>query len=190
MNSQHTLYSAGNADIEIVRSRKPRTNKQLGDPSEQSVQNDENMSIAESKGGFEETKHQKEVISPIINNASMQGDRNKMQEEFPANEEGKIAESYFASKAAELKEKISSLQKQMADYSSANHSGLAIAGLIQDCLTCLSVEALSLQELADYLGNDMGKFLYALHNLLEEFEKHLHQTSQSMHVAVYLSLFD
>src|SRR5690606_1696271 len=93
----------------------------------------------------------------------------------------------FASKSIELKQILTQLQKMLTEYpttSNKNSAANAITNLIQECLTRLSIESLSPQELAEYLSNNMGKMLFVLFSLLEEFEKYLHQNAQILSPAV------
>lgn len=168
MNSRNTPYSVGTSDLEIKRSRKPRTSKNNPERSEMSYQADENYSVSDTKHYNDDigTKTQQVMFDPL------------------SFDDIKVIESRFSSKSNELKAKIKQLQAQMASYSAANNSGILISTLINECLMCLSVEALSSHELVEYLDNDMGKLLYALNNILDEFERHLHKSAQTMHIAV------
>lgn len=94
----------------------------------------------------------------------------------------------FMQKSSELKKKMKQLEIQLAAYSSASSTaGVSISTLIHECLNYLSVEALSSDELLCYLQNDMGKLLFALSNILEEFERYALGNSITVHPAVNLN---
>ena len=144
--------------------------------------NGEKHPLVEAKANYESM-----IPSNISCEIQTEDSSHQNGSETLVNSDIKILEADFASKSVELKQIITQLQKILTDYpSNPNKNGAAatIANQIQDCLIRLSIESLSPQELADYLSNNMGKLLFVLYSLLEEFEKYSHQTSQVLNPAV------
>lgn len=184
MNSRNPSYATGNAEQEPSQTLKTKSKK--NQPEEASEQlTEEIITGAESKNESKKIIQTTEKVGMEI-----EGGGQPTKENSNEVDEEKLEESRFVSTAAGLKQKISNLQKRIADYStSESSSATLIASLIQECLIDLSVESLSQQELAEYLGNDMGKLLFALSNQLDEFEKRLHQASQTLPAMVVRPFF-
>lgn len=79
--------------------------------------------------------------------------------------------SRFKEQANLVKKKLQGLEGLLVGYLASQSSVTAISNLIQECLNEFSVEYLSSSELMEYMIDDMGKLLYSLVVILEEFEK-------------------
>lgn len=145
-------------------------------------QSSDKHSLVEAKGNFEFTIPSNTGFEIQTEDSSHQNGSDHL-----INGDIKGIEIDFASKSIELKQILTQLQKMLTEYpttSNKNSAANAITNLIQECLTRLSIESLSPQELAEYLSNNMGKMLFVLFSLLEEFEKYLHQNAQILSPAV------
>ena len=203
VNSQNTLQSYGNLEMELTSSRKPKIKR---NPSLEASNDfdlrkpiqkvkEANHPVQSIKGDSKEAKQQlkkdmMQIEPPTFNTrvaeeifSAPKVQPVERQDDSMDSDEVKI-ESRFAYKSAELKTKLARLEMQLASYTSPSNAGINIATTIHECLICLSVEALSTDELLEYLQHDMGKLLYVLVNLLDEFEKYTLRYSIAVHVSV------
>lgn len=79
----------------------------------------------------------------------------------------------FQETAQMLSSRVHDLQRGLIGYLTSKNTESEIANLIQSCLDCIQIESLSSTEFLQYLEHGIGKLLYTLVCVLEEFEKHL-----------------
>lgn len=204
MNSQDTPYSYNQfeEDLKPRRNLKRHSMLRLDSPSPSNSDKQANK-YQDYSNAVSETQSQKNVSlmpiehitttlsesRPLSNNISTIIVTNGDADQLMMEEEEMNPSAVFARKSSELKKKITHLETLLAAYlSGSSVASMSISTLIHECLNYLSVEALSSEELLCYLQNDMGKLLFALSNILEEFERQALGKSITVHTSVILKL--
>lgn len=172
LNSQNTLYTYEQLEVEFPKKQTKRLKRNRA-PSE---------SVSRSDGA-------QHVIEHELSDKASESQSSKNSNNGPIEHEINLIEiecnsSKFAQQGRVIKKKMEELQSQLVRYIANQSSAMGISNLIQECLNEFSVEYLSSSELMEYLQEDIGKLLYTLLSVLEEFEKIALESKVTIHSTV------
>jgi len=198
LNSQNTDYTCEQlietefrGTVKSKRTKKSNSQSESAsrtDSTRHNIEREFSDKASETNGNILPIDHELSDLKTSTNktDSSVTAVSKKLGQVFIA--KGTKSMSRFKKQTGMLRKKLQEVEDVLVRYLADQNYVMALTTLLQECLNDFSVENLSPSELMDYILDDMGKLLYSLVALLDEFEKVCLEAGIELHPTLKLKI--